>query len=538
MAAVSSALNPDQDQMTDAPVIQRALISVSDKTDLAEFAQQLAGLGIELYSTGGTREHLTGHGLEARDISQYTEFPEILDGRVKTLHPKVFGGILCRHDLADDLAVIQQWGIQRFELVVVNLYPFQQTVGRQDVTRQLAIENIDIGGPSLVRAAAKNSDFVTIATDPRQYPEILDEIRQHGRTSSALRRKLMHQAFEMTARYDRAIADFFAPQPAEPGAFPSKINLSLSHQADLRYGENSHQPAAIYANPQDRGSNLIAAEQLHGKALSFNNYLDLDAALAIAQSLEEPACAVIKHTNPCGAAVDDSLAAACHRAFDGDPMSAFGSIMGFNRIVDPATADFLATGDRFVEAIIAPDFHPQALETLTQRPKWKKNVRLIRCPLQPASQPRVGLRQIHGGMLVQHLDDRADDPASWQQVTSGDLDSQTRRDLKFAWHLVRFVKSNAIVIASQRALCGVGAGQMSRVDAVNIAIDKAGDRSQGSVLASDAFFPFPDSIELAAAAGIKAIIQPGGSVKDPEVIDACQRHGIQLLMTGQRHFLH
>lgn len=520
------------------PAVRRALISVSDKLGLADFARGLAQLGIEMFSTGGTRRHLQEAGLEVRDISQYTGFPELMDGRLKTLHPKVFGGILCRHDREDDMAAIAEQGIVPFELVVVNLYPFEATIARADVTVREAIEQIDIGGPSLVRAAAKNHAFVTIATSPEQYSTVLDELSQHGGTSLDLRRRLMAAAFDHTANYDRVIADYFR-QPVAPEAFPPSLHLTLHRQAELRYGENPHQRAAIYRTADSTpGTNLVGARQLSGKELSYNNLLDLDSALAIARSFTGPAAAVIKHNNPCGAAVGGSLADAVLKALDGDPLSAFGSVLGFNRPVDVETAELLATPGLFIEAIIAPEYEDGALGILTTKPKWKNNVRLMQVGALDAAPAARQLRYIDGGMLVQDADIQPDSAGDWSVAGDVQPSDALWDELRFGWAIVRHVKSNAITLSKNRALCGTGAGQMSRVDSVEIAIKKAGDRAKGSVLASDAFFPFPDSIDRAASAGVAAIIQPGGSKGDAEVIAACNRHGLPMIFTGRRHFKH
>jgi phosphoribosylaminoimidazolecarboxamide formyltransferase/IMP cyclohydrolase len=517
--------------------VRRALISVSDKSGLAELASSLVRAGVEILSTGGTRRHLQERGLSVRDISAYTGFPEMMDGRLKTLHPKIFGGILCRHDRRDDMTAIEDFEIVPFELVVVNLYPFEATVARPNVTPGEAIEQIDIGGPSLVRASAKNHAFVAIATHPDQYPAIQREIQELGGTTLPLRRQLAGAAFARTAEYDRAIADYFARGSAESG-FPSEIRLSLHRQSELRYGENPHQRAALYRLPDARGASAVAASQLHGKELSYNNLLDLDSALSIARSLNEPAVVVIKHNNPCGAACAAALCAAAKLAMDGDPVSAFGSVLGCNRTLDSATAEFLATPGLFIEAIIAPDFEPAAIEILTSRPKWRNHVRLLRTGPLDEPPDRRQYRFLDGGVLAQDADLDPDPESQWQVATRISPPAPLMQDLRFAWTLVRHVRSNAIVLAHGGALCGVGAGQMSRVDSVDLAIRKAGERARGSVLASDAFFPFPDSIDRAAQAGIAAIIQPGGSVKDDEVIGACDRHRLPMILTGRRHFRH
>jgi len=522
-----------------SPRIERAIISVSDKTGLAEFARSLAAAGVRIYSTGGTRRHLAEAGVPTEDVSAYTGFPEMMDGRVKTLHPKIHGGILCRRDRPDDVRAMREHGIHGFELVVVNLYPFQATIAKAGVTRDEAIEQIDIGGPALVRAAAKNHAFVTVATDPAQYPKILEELAADGATSIGLRSRLAATAFQLTAEYDRAVAEYLSPGEAVPeDGMPARLDLSLGRNSSLRYGENPHQPAALYAEAGMRNNSLVAARQLSGKELSYNNYLDLDSALAIVRALPRASVAVIKHNNPCGAAMADTAAAATRAALDGDPVSAFGSVLGFNTAVDAAAAEVLVEPERFIEAIVAPRFDPAALEMLTTRPKWKANVRLLELGEISNVKADVELRRIDGGYLAQRADVLADDEGAWQVVTKTRPSDGQMADLRFAWQLVRWVKSNAIVLASDRALIGVGAGQMSRVDSVQIAIQKAADRARGAVLGSDAFFPFADSIERAAAAGVTAIIQPGGSRRDDEVTQACDKLGLAMIMTGRRHFRH
>jgi phosphoribosylaminoimidazolecarboxamide formyltransferase/IMP cyclohydrolase len=504
---------------------------------LAGFARGLAAAGVEIFSTGGTRKHLESEGIPVRDVSEYTGFPEMMDGRLKTLHPKVHGGILCRHDNPEDMKSLAEHGILTFELVVVNLYPFETTVARKGVTLDEAIENIDIGGPTLVRAAAKNHAFTTVATNAAQYSEILDQITAQGGTTLELRRRLAGEAFTHTARYDRAIADFFAGATAE-GPFPGTLTMQLTRKSVLRYGENPHQQAALYARPDCPSASVVAARQLHGKELSYNNLLDLDSALAIVRQFSRPAAAVIKHNNPCGAAVAGTLAVALQRAMAGDPLSAFGSVLGLNQTVDAATAEVLAAPGLFVEAIVAPHFHDDALEILTTKPKWKANVRLLEVGQLDRSQSRWTYRCVEGGMLMQDADTLPDPEDVWQVVTDQKPTDAQMAELRFAWEIVRHVKSNAIVLCKDRMLLGTGAGQMSRVDSVEIAVKKAGDRSEGSVMGSDAFFPFPDSIDRAAAAGVAAIIQPGGSRQDEASIAACNRYGIPMIFTGRRHFKH
>ena len=522
----------------DSPEVKRALISVSNKLGIVDFATGLVEKGVQIYSTGGTRRHLEQAGVKVLDVSEYTKFPEMMDGRVKTLHPKIFAGILARRNRADDLESMSDHDIVPFDVVIVNLYPFAATIANPNVLVEEAIEQIDIGGPSLIRAAAKNSDYVTVVSNPNQYAEILDEINKNGSTSIGLRRRLMAQAFQHTANYDLTIADYFSGQ-TEGETFPATMTVVLNRQSVLRYGENSHQSAALYSSENNREASLVNSRQLHGKGLSYNNLLDLDAALNIVRGFDQPACSVIKHNNPCGAAIGDSLKIAAERGFAGDPVSAFGSVVGVNRIVDGETATYLAEGDLFVEAIVAPGFDDEALEILVTKPKWKKNVRLLKVGDLEPLRGGLEMRQLTGGVLVQDSDVVADDPDSWKIVTDCKPDDALMAELAFGWSMVRFVKSNAITLSKDCALVGVGAGQMSRVDSVMIAIRKAGEeRSKGSVLSSDAFFPFADSIPLAAAAGVSAIIQPGGSKRDQEVIDACNEHGIPMVFAGNRHFKH
>jgi phosphoribosylaminoimidazolecarboxamide formyltransferase/IMP cyclohydrolase len=525
-----------------SPKIERAILSVSDKTGLVELARELAAGGVELYASGGTRRHLEEAGISVHEVSSHTGFPEMMDGRLKTLHPKIHGGILCRRDRPDDMDAIAGQGIVPFELVVVNLYPFEQTVAREGVTVEEAIEQIDIGGPTLVRGAAKNHAFVTIACEPTQYGAILEQFRAVRMTTPELRRELAGAAYAHTGRYDTAIGEYFAELRAKPQAageaFSESIGVELRRVASLRYGENPHQAAALYASADAAPHSLVRAKQLHGKELSYNNLLDLDSALAVARSLRVPGVAVLKHNNPCGAATADAVGTATARAWEGDPLSAFGSVLGFNAPVDAASAEFLAEPGRFVEAIVAPSFTPEAFEILTTKPKWKANVRLLEVGLIEPGRGARELRQISGGMLCQTADDLADDESTWEVVTAARPDDAQLADLRFAWAVCRHVKSNAIALAKGEMLLGAGAGQMSRVDSVEIAISKAGERVGGSVLASDAFFPFEDSIHRAAEAGIAAIIQPGGSRRDAEVIAACDQHGLAMVLTGSRHFRH
>jgi phosphoribosylaminoimidazolecarboxamide formyltransferase/IMP cyclohydrolase len=538
---MSEACSPKSEASVSLPV-RNALISVSDKQGLADLAGVLRRAGANIYSTGGTRKHLEGLGANVLDIAAYTGFPEMMDGRLKTLHPKVFGGLLCRRDRADDMQALQPHGIVPFELVVVNLYPFSQTIAQPGVTPAEAIEQIDIGGPSLVRAAAKNHAFTAVATRPAQYGELGEAIATTGGVPLDLRRRLAAEAFAHTAAYDQAIAAYFAREVFDD-ELPPMLTLPLRRRAALRYGENPHQAAAVYELSGHRGPSVVTARVLGGKELSYNNLLDLDSALSMVRRVSGPTAVVIKHNNPCGAATAEEVAVAAQRALDGDPVSAFGSVIGINRVLDAATAEVLTTPDRFIEAIVAPAYDLPAVEILTTRPKWKASVRLLEVgSLEVGSlaggNQELNCRSIAGGMLVQQSDMAADDESSWKVATTRRPAEELWADLRFAWSMVRHVKSNAIVLASQRALVGIGAGQMSRVDSVQIAIRKAGDRAKGAVMASDAFFPFADSIHEAAAAGVAAIIQPGGSRRDDEVIAACDQHGLPMIFTSRRHFRH
>jgi phosphoribosylaminoimidazolecarboxamide formyltransferase/IMP cyclohydrolase len=517
--------------------IKRALISVSDKSGLLDLARALTAHGVEIYSTGGTRQALSGQGIASRDVADYTAFPEMMHGRVKTLHPKIFGGILCRRDHDEDLTACREHGIDLIDLVVVNLYPFAQTIARPDVTPAAAIENIDIGGPSLVRAAAKNHAFTAIVTDATQYAAVVEALSAGGTTLDQ-RRQFAAAAFAHTAQYDAAIATWFGGYTDPQSSFPPAMYLPLIRQTTLRYGENPHQKAAVYVAPDCHGVSVLTAQQLNGKELSYNNLLDLDSALAIVRMFEAPAASVIKHNNPCGAATASSLASAAQKALDGDPQSAFGGVLAFNRPVDQPTAERLATPGLFIEAIVAPSFEPAALEILKTKPKWKANVRLLAVGPVAGTPAPLAVRPMEGGMLVQEADVWPDPENEWKVVTKTEPPPALLDDLRFGWSIVRHVKSNAIVLAKDTSLIGCGAGQMSRVDSVDIAIAKAGPRAAGAVLASDAFFPFPDSVHKAAAAKIAAIIQPGGSVKDEEVIAAANEHNIAMIFTGRRHFKH
>jgi phosphoribosylaminoimidazolecarboxamide formyltransferase/IMP cyclohydrolase len=527
-----------------APSRKRALISVSDKTGLAAFAAGLVQLGFEIVSTGGTRRFLEENGIAVLDVSSYTGFPEIMEGRVKTLHPKIHGAILGRPTDAGDAAAIREHGIVPFQVVVCNLYPFEKTVARADVSFDEAIEQIDVGGPSMVRAAAKNHAHVAVVTDPRQYPRVLESLRS-GEWSSDLRRELAWAAFERTAAYDRAIATWLGEQVTGGEAnarFPERLTMELVRNAVLRYGENPHQTAAFYRSPDAASSTLARAEVLHGKELSYNNLLDLDAALGLVREFTQPAVVIIKHNNPCGCGVAETLAEAFAKAYEGDPVSAFGSIVGVNRCLDVATVDQMCQPDRFIEAILAPDYDADAYRALTSRPKWAKSVRLLKCESPAESRATTQeFRSISGGALVQDRDEadrNARTEAEWNVATQTAPSDAQLADLKFAWIVAKHVKSNAIVLAHEGAVVGVGAGQMSRVDSVRLAAEKADKRGRDATMASDAFFPFRDGIDVAARAGVAAVIQPGGSRNDAEVIAACNEHGMPMIFTGRRHFRH
>ncbi len=532
--------------MTAIQPVRRALLSVSDKSGIENFGRQLTQLGVELLSTGGTYRALEAAGVPVTEVASYTDFPEMMDGRVKTLHPKIHGGILALRDDAGHTGAMDEHGIAGIDLVVVNLYPFESTVAQEGVARAEAIEQIDIGGPSMVRSAAKNHRFVGIVTDPADYGDVLDELqRSSGSLGDNLRRRLATKAFALTARYDAAIstwlqaqevADELVETPFGPGAA-----LAGQKRLELRYGENPHQRAAFYVTSGSKEASIAGAEVLHGKALSYNNIVDLDAALALAKEFDEPFAAVTKHNNPCGAAAGSSLADALAQGWAGDPLSAFGSVLALTRPVDLACATFLTDENRFVEAIIAPAFDDDAFELLTTKPRWGKNVRRLACgAFGPAQRDasELELKRVAGGFLLQDRDLAAETAAELKVVTKVAPTAEQVEGMLFAAKVGKHVKSNAIVLAHGSSLVGVGAGQMSRVDAVELSIRKAGERSQGSALASDAFFPFPDGVEAAMDAGVAAILQPGGSVRDDAVIAACDARGVAMVFTGRRHFRH
>ncbi|MDA1220754.1 MAG: bifunctional phosphoribosylaminoimidazolecarboxamide formyltransferase/IMP cyclohydrolase [Planctomycetota bacterium] len=525
---------------------RRALISVTDKTGIVEFGRGLAELGFEILSTGGTFRVLQEAGVPAEEVADYTGFPEMMDGRVKTLHPKVHGGLLARRGHVEDEAAMAAHGIDRIDVVAVNLYRFRETVRREGVTREQIVENIDIGGPSMLRSAAKNHASVAVVVDPADYAVVLDAMRAHdGALPQDLARELAGKAYSHTAAYDTAISRWFADESARErgGArHPAAFLQSGQKVQDLRYGENPHQHAALYADPDHSGPGLAQARQLSGKELSFNNILDLDAALGLALEFDEPAFVIVKHNNPCGTATAGSPVDAFIAALDADPLSAYGGIVATNRPLDLSTAEAMVERGTFVEAVVAPSVQPEALAKLGEA-KWGKNVRVLELCGLPVPAPIPTVRMVSGGFLVQDLDARGVAPAGDTVPTQRAPSSDEAAALEFAWKVCKHVKSNAIVLARREpnGACvsvGVGAGQMSRVDSVQIAVQKAGDRAKGAVLASDAFFPFADGLEAAIAAGVTAAVQPGGSKRDDEVVAAADAAGLAMRLTGVRHFRH
>jgi phosphoribosylaminoimidazolecarboxamide formyltransferase/IMP cyclohydrolase len=520
--------------------IARALISVSDKTGIAELAVQLAKRGVEIISTGGTAKLLAQEGIAITPIEQFTGFPEMLDGRVKTLHPKVHAGLLALRDNPAHQAIMREHKLGYIDLVVVNLYPFEATITQPHVTFEEAIENIDIGGPTMLRSAAKNFRDVTVIVDPADYKPLLDEMDAHkNAVSYEFNKRLAQKVFAATAYYDSLIADYLADGIPDAPLFPATRSFGFRKVQDLRYGENPHQQAAFYKTARPAEPCITIAKQLHGKELSYNNYLDGDAALELVKEFSAPAVVIIKHTNPCGAAMAATLRDAYQRALATDPVSAFGGIIAVNRALDAETARAMA--ELFVEAIVAPDFAPEALALL----KAKKNLRLLKvdgldqwATAAEAARGGLALRSVVGGVLVQQRDTQMVAESAVRCVSATTPSAAQHAALLFAWKICKHVKSNAIVLARDTELVGVGAGQMSRVDSVRIAVQKARKELAGCVLASDAFFPFRDGVDEAARAGVAAVIQPGGSVKDDEVIAAANEHKMPMLFTGMRHFRH
>ncbi|MEU3275484.1 bifunctional phosphoribosylaminoimidazolecarboxamide formyltransferase/IMP cyclohydrolase [Saccharomonospora sp. NPDC006951] len=511
--------------------VRRALIGVSDKLGLLELATGLHSAGVEIVSTGGTAKAIAEAGVPVTPVEQVTGFPESFDGRVKTLHPKVHAGLLADTQRPDHVEQLAALDIAPFELLVVNLYPFTDTVA-SGATQDECVENIDIGGPAMVRAAAKNHGSVAVVVDPGSYDWVLEQVRAGG-FDLAQRRRLAAQAFAHTASYDAAVATWFAEDyaPADDSGFPGFLGATWERGDVLRYGENPHQAAAVYRG--GRGG-LAHAEQLHGKAMSYNNYVDTDAARRAAYDFSEPAVAIIKHANPCGIAVGSDVADAHRKAHACDPLSAFGGVIASNRTVDLKTAEQIA--DVFTEVVLAPDFDAAALDVLTR----KKNIRLLKLA-EPVDQGEFELRPISGGLLVQaadRIDAPGDDPANWTLATGEPAAEDVLADLAFAWRAIRAVKSNAILLASDLATVGVGMGQVNRVDSARLAVQRAGDRVKGAVAASDAFFPFPDGLQVLLDAGVRTVVQPGGSVRDAEVIAAAEAVGATMYLTGTRHFAH
>lgn len=513
-------------------MVQRALISVSDKTGVVSFAQGLVAKGIEIISTGGTKKALDTAGVPTISIESVTGFPEIMDGRVKTLHPVIHGGLLGRRDLESHRRTMQELSIMPIDFVCVNLYPFKETILKAGTTFADAIENIDIGGPSMLRSAAKNFAAVTVVVDPTDYQQVLQELAENNETTYATRKKLAAKVFRHTAAYDALIGEYLSK---EVGEFePEKLTLTYEHKQSMRYGENSHQQAAFYKTALPVPFSIAAAEQLNGKELSYNNIRDADAALRIIKDFAEPAVVAVKHMNPCGIGIGQTIEEAYDNAYAADPVSIFGGIIALNRPVDLATAEKMH--QLFLEIIIAPAFAADALEILAK----KKNLRLLTIDFQGDldDTPQLDTVSVLGGLLVQEQDVIAEDPQTWKVVTKRQPTADEMKALEFAWKTIKYVKSNAIIITNNHQTLGVGAGQMNRIGSVKIAIEAAGDRLTDAVMASDAYFPMDDSVAYAAEHGIKAIIQPGGSIRDQESIDMADKHGVAMLFTGVRHFRH
>jgi len=515
--------------------VRTALLSVTDKAGLEQFAKQLYVLGVELIATGGTYKKISDARVPVKKIEDLTKFPEMLDGRVKTLHPIIHAGILADRDKKEHMAVLKGRGIRPIDLVVVNLYQFKETVRKKGISLEDAMENIDIGGPAMVRAGAKNYRGVAIVTSPSQYDAVIDELRKNNRSISLrTREKLAAKAFEETAAYDSMISHFLHNKFIGKQHFPEKLSLAFEKVQDLRYGENWHQKAAFYKEPLASKASVAAAKQLQGKELSFNNINDANAAIELVKEFSEPAAVIIKHANPCGVASDEKISAAFKKAFECDSTSAFGGIIALNRKCDVPSAEKAASF--FNEIIIAPSFDAKALEIL--RKKQALRVMMLPGIDKPHAMRGIDFRAVEGGLLVQTLDSHRLKEIDCKIVSKRHPSPEEMRDMLFAWSVAKYAKSNAIVLAKGMATVGVGAGQMSRIDSIEIAVKKSGGKCSGSVLASDAFFPFRDNVDLAAKSGITAIIQPGGSVKDKEVIAAADERGIAMVFTGVRHFRH
>ncbi|MFC4771704.1 bifunctional phosphoribosylaminoimidazolecarboxamide formyltransferase/IMP cyclohydrolase [Enterococcus hermanniensis] len=508
----------------------RALISVSDKTGVVAFAQGLIQAGIEIVSTGGTKKILDEAAIPTLSIDQVTGFPEMMDGRVKTLHPKIHGGLLGRRDLSSHQAAMKEHDIQAIDYICVNLYPFKETISKVEVTEEEAIENIDIGGPSMLRSAAKNFTAVTVVVDPSDYALVLAEIENEQQTTLATRKRLAAKVFRHTAAYDAVIAEYLTDLVAE--VEPEKLTLTYDLKQTLRYGENSHQRASFYQSAVPTPYSIASAHQLHGKELSYNNIKDADAALRIVREYTEPTVVALKHMNPCGIGSGSTISEAYQFAYEADPVSIFGGVLVANRAIDLTTAQEMHK--LFLEIIIAPSFEKAAFELLAK----KKNVRLLTLAFSDEHQQTPEVVSVLGGLLVQEQDIIAELPSEWQVVTKRQPSEKELEALAFAWKAVKHVKSNAIVIANEKQTLGIGAGQMNRVGSVKIALEQAKDQMDGAVLASDAYFPMNDSVEYAAQHGIKAIIQPGGSIRDQESIDMADKYGVAMVFTKVRHFRH
>jgi phosphoribosylaminoimidazolecarboxamide formyltransferase / IMP cyclohydrolase len=509
---------------------KRALISVSDKNGISDFAKELVSLGFEIISTGGTKKALQEQGIPVLGVSEVTGFPEILEGRVKTLNPFIHGGLLAKHDDEQHQKQLEEHSIDPIQIVCVNLYPFQQTIAKPDVTTEDAIENIDIGGPTMLRASAKNHQYVTVVVDPVDYNKVIEELKAEGSTTLETRRKLAAKVFRHTAAYDALIAEYMTELAQEET--PEKLTVTYELKQSLRYGENPHQQAAFYKKPLGSTFSIANAEQLHGKELSYNNINDADAALQIVKEFTEPAAVAVKHMNPCGIGTGTNSFTAFEKAFAADPVSIFGGIIAFNSEVDAETAGKLY--GIFLEIIIAPSFTEEALSIL----KAKKNLRLLTIPFSGAKKPEMKLTTIEGGLLAQEQDTFTLDNAAIKVATKRQPTEQEWAALKLGWKVVKHVKSNAIVVTKEDMTIGIGAGQMNRVGAAEIALKQAGEKAAGAALASDAFFPMDDTVEAAAKAGITAIIQPGGSIRDEDSIKKADEYGIAMVFTGVRHFKH
>ncbi|WOV85796.1 bifunctional phosphoribosylaminoimidazolecarboxamide formyltransferase/IMP cyclohydrolase [Sporosarcina jeotgali] len=510
--------------------MKRALLSVSDKTGIVEFAKGLREAGYELVSTGGTKKTLAEKGIEVIGIEEITKFPEIMDGRVKTLHPNVHGGLLAKRNDDAHLAQLAEHHIQPIDLVCVNLYPFQHTISKPDVTPDEAIENIDIGGPTMLRSAAKNHEFVTVVVDPSDYDILLAQLSENGEVSGQKKRQLAAKVFRHTAAYDAAISEYMTKLAEEEN--PESVTLTYNLKQSLRYGENPHQRASFYQKPLGSTFSVAYATQLHGKELSYNNINDADAALLIVRDFDQPAAVAVKHMNPCGVGVGETLAEAFRKAYEADSTSIFGGIIALNREVDAETAALLK--EIFLEIIIAPSFTKDALEVLTA----KKNIRLLTVDFEGELKKEKKTTSIQGGLLIQDLDTDGFDQAALSIPTKREPSEKEWAALKLGWKVVKHVKSNAIVVSGEQMTYGIGAGQMNRVGAANIALAQAGEKAAGAALASDAFFPMDDTVEAAAKAGITAIIQPGGSVRDEDSIKKADEYDIAMVFTGFRHFKH